>query len=274
MKLDLLCELDLLSEKLEMAALSPKYILYQIEDPEEIESRIYETISLLDNAIEILKGYLSPECTFITRFYYELQANVLESNNPTKITNFYDIRIKDIMQHIEDDEDNFTQTEHILSYLRNNHNKGLISESAKEKIERKRYYLTGLWLELFDWVRGDLESIKSGSSRPKKEKAAYIECPEELAKIFDKATDLRLMEKHGEQWKWTKSASLYGYFIASVSGHCDMRDKSDRIRWKAFSPYIINHTKLLTTARQELSKYQNETQVAPTGSKKVDSLFT
>lgn len=170
MKLDLLCELDLLAEKLEMAALSPKYMLNQLEDPEEIKNSIYKTISLLDNAIEILKGYLSPECTFITRFYYELQANALEINNPKKITNFYNIRIKDIMQRIEDDEDNFTQTELVLTGLRAYYDKGLISEDTKEKIERKRYYLTGLWLELFDWVRGDLESIKSESSRPKREK--------------------------------------------------------------------------------------------------------
>lgn len=139
--------------------------------------------------------------------------------------------------------------------------------------------LLTIWNIILSVFRHNFANLLGISPAPveaekKQEEAAYIECPEELAEIFDKATDVRLMKKHGEQWEWTESASLYGYFIASVSAHCDMRDKHNRIRWKAFSPYIINHTKLLTTARQELSKYQNETQVAPTGSKKVDSLFT
>lgn len=271
MKLDLLCELELLSEKIESAALSPMGMFRDNHSEEEFEGVIDSTISVLDDGIDTLRAFV--EGTFITRFYYEMQANVLESMNPTKIIEFYEERIKYIMGRIEDDPENWQQTEFINNSLRHPFNKGFISRHAKEHIERKRLMLTGVWIELFDWILGDLESIKSGISRPKKEKEIPKECPTNLAQIFNKAVGEGLMAKHGEQWKWIENHSLYGYFISVVTRECDMRDKSDRIRWKVFEPYIINHSKCLSTARQELNKYQNTTSVPPTGSKQVDRLF-
>lgn len=221
MKLDLLCELELLSEKIECAALSPIGMFRDDHSEEEFEDVIDSTISVLDDGIDTLRAFV--EGTFITRFYYEMQANVLESNNP-KIIKFYEERLKYIMGRIEDDPENWQQTESINKRLLHPFNKGLISRHAKEYIERKRLMLTGVWIELFDWILGDLESIKMNSPRQRKNKAIqtddmpYLTLQEEkrLDEIISKQKTTEFVKKEQGKYVWVKSATSLSLFISRL----------------------------------------------------------
>lgn len=257
MKLDLLCELDLLSEMIESAALNPRYMFMNISEPEELEDSIDCVISSLDEAIDLLEGYvslkddtldtfkdyLSSKYTFINRLHYEFQTNILESDNPAKIIEFYEKRLLFIMQRIEDDDENLTQTESALASLRRNHGRGLISTLAKEEIERKRYRLTTLWLELFDWIRGDIESAKEGNERPKR-KTAQTQAKrlrnkdlnekeiKGLEKLWRNQTNIRFLEKKGDRFEWVHSVRETGmaYFVNCLY--------PVRARWEGIETYF------------------------------------
>lgn len=208
MKLDVLCELDLMSGTIEYAAIEP-FNLRRIGKEEEIEDRVYDCITSLDDAIHMLNKYFEAEKYFETRFYYELMSNVLESKEPQKIITFYEERLKEIMQRIEDDPDNLKQTEFIVSDLQKAYDKGIISEQAKKDIEQKRRKLTVLWLDLFEGLYTDLQSIKEGKAKPKRERARQYKKEQETPYLTDREIDIisklpEYFKYDGEKWQFLK----------------------------------------------------------------------
>lgn len=106
-------------------------------------------------------------------------------------------------------------------------------------------------------------------------KVASKETPAELntdraRAIFAKAVEAGLMT---EQYKWLKTASLYGYFVDKVSDVLGIKDNADRIKWAMFGKIIPNHSKMLNTAKQAINDYKNKGLPPPQDDDIVDRII-
>lgn len=107
------------------------------------------------------------------------------------------------------------------------------------------------------------------------ERPIAIQMPTELntdrAKaIFAKAVEAGLMSK---DYKWQKTASLYGYFVDRASKELDITTGAGRIQWALFKKMIVNHDKIVSTAKQAVSDYNNKGFPPPNGDDIVDKIL-
>ena len=88
--------------------------------------------------------------------------------------------------------------------------------------------------------------------------------------IFAKAVDAGLMSK---DYEWLGTASLYGYFVDRVSKELDITTGAGRIQWALFKKMIVNHDKIVSTAKQAISDYKNKNLPPPNGDDIVDKII-
>lgn len=107
------------------------------------------------------------------------------------------------------------------------------------------------------------------------ERPIAIQMPTELntdraKEIFAKAVEARLMSK---DYEWLGTASLYGYFVDRVSKELDITTGAGRIQWALFKKMIVNHDKIVSTAKQAISDYKNKNLLPPNGDDIVDKII-
>ena len=88
--------------------------------------------------------------------------------------------------------------------------------------------------------------------------------------IFAKAVEAGLMSK---DYEWLGTASLYGYFVDRVSKELDITTGAGRIQWALFKKMIVNHDKIVSTAKQAISDYKNKNLPPPNGDDIVDKII-
>ena len=88
--------------------------------------------------------------------------------------------------------------------------------------------------------------------------------------IFAKAVEAGLMSK---DYEWLATASLYGYFVDRVSKELDITTGAGRIQWALFKKMIVNHDKIVSTAKQAISDYKNKNLPPPNGDDIVDKII-
>ena len=107
------------------------------------------------------------------------------------------------------------------------------------------------------------------------ERPIAIQMPTELntdraKEIFAKAVEAGLMSK---DYEWLGTASLYGYFVDRVSKELDITTGAGRIQWALFKKMIVNHDKIVSTAKQAISDYKNKNLLPPNGDDIVDKII-
>ena len=107
------------------------------------------------------------------------------------------------------------------------------------------------------------------------ERPIAIQMPTELntdraKEIFAKAVEAGLMSK---DYEWLGTASLYGYFVDRVSKELDITTGAGRIQWALFKKMIVNHDKIVSTAKQAISDYKNKNLPPPNGDDIVDKII-
>lgn len=98
-------------------------------------------------------------------------------------------------------------------------------------------------------------------------------CTDKAVKIFEYAIKEGLMERNGNRYKWTKTNSLYGYFVDKVSDKLDLKSSANRIQWKLFERIVTNHKELLSTAKQAVNDYSNKNLPPPENDNIVNSIL-
>ncbi len=98
-------------------------------------------------------------------------------------------------------------------------------------------------------------------------------CTDKAVKIFEYAIKEGLMERNGNRYKWTKTNSLYGYFVDKVSDKLNLKSSANRIQWKLFERIVTNHKELLSTAKQAVNDYSNKNLPPPENDNIVNSIL-
>ena len=90
--------------------------------------------------------------------------------------------------------------------------------------------------------------------------------------IFKWTIENLLMEitPNGIIWKGTHE--LYGFFVDKVSEILDIRGSNDRIPWRKFR-FVLNHEKMLATAKQKVQDYKNNGENKPEGFREIMRLL-
>lgn len=88
-----------------------------------------------------------------------------------------------------------------------------------------------------------------------------------LSVIFQKLLEKGFVDLSGEgpQYLWKAEKGLYGYFVDIVTECLEMRSDSNKIPWYKFKDIIVNHDKILRSARDRVSKYNAELLPKPNG---------
>lgn len=129
--------------------------------------------------------------------------------------------------------------------------------------ERKR-----LLMEL----RDKFVSQQPQSLNPEPQQVAKEFESDEAKYLFERAITKGLVSMDGDKYRWNDTASLYGYFVDKTSSYLNIRPSNERIPWKKYKAIIINHTKLLTTAKQAVNDYKNKELPPPEGDDKVNDI--
>ena len=129
--------------------------------------------------------------------------------------------------------------------------------------ERKR-----LLMEL----RDKFVSLQPQSLNPEPQQVAKEFESDEAKYLFERAITKGLVSMDGDKYRWNDTASLYGYFVDKTSSYLNIRPSNERIPWKKYKAIIINHTKLLATAKQAVNDYKNKEVPPPEGDDKVNDI--
>lgn len=129
--------------------------------------------------------------------------------------------------------------------------------------ERKR-----LLMEL----RDKFVSLQPQSLNPEPQQVAKEFESDEAKYLFERAITKGLVSMDGDKYRWNDTASLYGYFVDKTSSYLNIRPSNERIPWKKYKAIIINHTKLLATAKQAVNDYKNKELPPPEGDDKVNDI--
>lgn len=140
---------------------------------------------------------------------------------------------------------------------------GNISEIYIWNKERKRVLME---------LRDKFVSQQPQSLNPEPQQVAKEFESDEARYLFERAITKGLVSMDGDKYRWNDTASLYGYFVDKTSSYLNIRPSNERIPWKKYKAIIINHTKLLATAKQAVNDYKNKELPPPEGDDKVNDI--
>lgn len=140
---------------------------------------------------------------------------------------------------------------------------GNISEIYIWNKERKRVLME---------FRDKFVSQQPQSLNPEPQQVAKEFESDEARYLFERAITKGLVSMDGDKYRWNDTASLYGYFVDKTSSYLNIRPSNERIPWKKYKAIIINHTKLLATAKQAVNDYKNKELPPPEGDDKVNDI--
>ena len=267
MKLDILCELDLLRSEREIAESQPYFM-----SPDTIQ----DNILFLQNTCKKLEAKRDLSYCLPTRLYYEMQANILETEKPDRVIKLYETRVKDIagFEFCEDNlegedieeillnpEFNEDETEEeekenhgedlvrVFGKIRALYKDGIITEDQRKTIKRELFVLYHLWNDMLWWIWEDIQAIKEGEdkrprtkqhkrTRNKELNEKEIEGLERLLRNQDK---IIFVKKEGDKYLWVHSVreTALAYFVNRLY--------PSRARWEGIENYF-GVTNLKSTA--------------------------
>lgn len=232
MRLDVLCELDLLRSEVEIAETQP----YDMD----IDT-VNEDISLMQNTIKKLGDMKDISYCLPTKLYYEMQANILETDKPERVIQFYESRIKDIAGFefceefiVNDDLNNYEYLEAIYNALDNESEEeernyqehylrafaklrrlcvqGIISEEQRKKIKRLLFDLHSEWADMLWWIWEDLQAVKEGNNkRPRTQQHTRSRNGElddcliaGLEKLYQHQDKIKYVDKEQDKYIWVQ----------------------------------------------------------------------
>lgn len=260
MKLDILCELDLLRSEKEVAESIPYTLIYA----DDIQNAI-SSIQVTRNKIDNMRGL--PQC-LPTRLYYGIQANILETNNPDKVMRLYEDRIKDIAgfefceDNLECDDLNEITSDDYIDILNNETEEdekqydedisrafiklrrlcdgGTISEDQRKTIKKTLFDIAHLWADLLWWIWEDMQSIKGGENKRPQNRQQKRTCNKELNKkeidglerLLKNQGKIQFVKKEGDKYIWIHSVqeTSLAFFVNSLY--------PSRARWVGVENYF------------------------------------